>query len=222
MTQTLLSLVGLALLDSINPSALAVTLMMLTQRGAHVRVATYICAIFLTYLTLGVLLMMGLDTLLGRFGTALEHPVAYALQGIVGAAMLIYSFLAPSRGKTDTAPPDARTLTATFLLGITVTVLEFPTAFPYLGAVGILTGADLSPVQWLPILVVYNLIFILPPVLLLVAHMMWGQRLEARFAGWQVRLQKEARETMLWIIGIVGFFLLAGALEHFRFFGLLG
>lgn len=222
MTGSFLSLLGLALLDSLNPSAIAVTLMMLTQRGAHVRVAAYISAIFLTYLTLGLLLMLGLDTLLGRFGTALEHPIAYAVQGVVGVAMLLYSFLAPNKPKAESAQPTARTLGATFLLGISVTVLEFPTAFPYLGAVGILTGADLSPVQWLPILLIYNLIFILPPLLLLFAHMAFGKRLEARFSGWQARLQREARETMLWIIGIVGFFLLAGSLQYFEFFGLLG
>lgn len=220
----LLSVLGLALLDSINPSALAVTLYMLTQRGANLRVATYISAIFLTYLMIGILLMLGLGTLLGSFGEALESPVAYAVQGVVGALMLLYAFLAPNntKSKAEAAQPNAKTLTAPFLLGVSVTVLEFPTAFPYLGAIGILTGAALSPVQWLPILLVYNLIFILPPTLLLLAHIVFGERLEARFAGWQARLQKEARETMLWLVGIVGFLLLAGALEHFEFFGSLG
>lgn len=217
----LLSFFGLALLDSLNPSAIAVTLYMLTQRGAHRRVVTYISAIFLSYLALGVLLMLGLDTLLGRFGEALEHPIAYAVQGVVGAAMLLYSFLASTKPRSESSLPDARTLGATFLLGASVTVLEFPTAFPYLGAIGILTGANLGPVQWPPLLLVYNLIFILPPLLLLAAHMLFGARFESRFSGWQARLQKEARETMLWIVGIVGFFLLSGALQHFEFFGLL-
>jgi cytochrome c biogenesis protein CcdA len=169
------------------------------------------------------LLMLGLGTLLSSFGGALESPLAYAVQGVVGAAMLIYSFLAPNKTKADGAPtPSPRALGGTFLLGITVTVLEFPTAFPYLGAVGILTGAALSPAQWFPILLVYNLIFILPPLLLLLAHMLLGERLETRFISWQPRLQREAKETMLWIVGIVGFVLLAGTLEHFEFFGLLG
>lgn len=206
MSGMFLSLLGLALLDSLNPSALAVTLYMLTQRGAHYRVAVYISAIFLTNLSLGLLLMLGLGKLLSSFGGALESPLAYAVQGIAGAAMLIYSLLAPNKAKADGVPPPSpRALGGTFLLGFTVTVLEFPTAFPYLGAVGILTGAALSPAQWFPILLVYNLIFILPPLLLLLAHMIFGERFDARFVSWQPRLQKEAKETMLWIVGIVGF-----------------
>lgn len=217
MTGTLLSVLGLALLDSINPSAIAVTLFMLTQRGANLRVATYITAIFLTYLTVGVLLMLGLETLMGSFGKVLENPLAYAVQGIAGAAMLVYSFLAPNKPKSGGASPTVRALGGTFLLGVSVTVLEFPTAFPYLGAIGILTSAELSPVGWLPILLVYNVIFVLPPTLLLLAYTAFGERLEARFAGWQAWLQKEARETMLWLVGVVGFFLLAGALKYFEF-----
>jgi hypothetical protein len=59
-------------------------------------------------------------------------------------------------------------------------------------------------VQWLPLLVLYNAIFVLPPVLLLVGHIVAGNRLEARYADFRQRLQVEARETMRWIFGLVG------------------
>jgi len=219
----LVAVFGLALLDSLNPSALLVTLYLLTQPRAGVRVVTYLSAIFVTYLGVGVALMLGLGALLRGVGGALESPLAYALQGGVGGAMLLYSLLAPAEPKRapSVPPPQGRALWGTFLLGVTVTVLEFPTAFPYLGAIGILTSADLSPSQWLSVLLVYNLIFILLPTLLLVAHRVLGGRLEARFERWRERLQKEARETMLWIVGIVGFFLLTDALGYFGLFDLL-
>lgn len=217
----LVPVLGLALLDSVNPSALLVTFYLLTQPRAGVRVGVYLSAIFVTYLGVGVALMLGLGALLSALGGALESPVAYVLQGGVGGAMLLYSLLTPPKPERPLATPSlgAGSLSAVFLLGMTVTALELPTAFPYLGAIGILTNAGLRAVQWLPILLLYNLLFILPPALLLAAHRALGSRLEARFARWRGRLQREARETMLWIVGIVGFFLLADAVRYFGVFG---
>jgi hypothetical protein len=54
------------------------------------------------------------------------------------------------------------------------------------------------------LLVLYNGIFVLPPIVLLAGHMMWGSRLDARYADLQARLQAGARETMLWLFGLVG------------------
>ena len=82
--------------------------------------------------------------------------------------------------------------------------MELPTAVPYFGAVALLTTADLPVTQWLPLLVLYNAIFVLPPVLLLVGHVVCGTRLDARYDGLRERLQAGARETMLWIFGLVG------------------
>jgi hypothetical protein len=59
-----------------------------------------------------------------------------------------------------------------FALGVAVTVLELPTALPYLGAVGAITRAELAVAEWLPLL-------------------------------------------LLWLVGLVGFALLADALAHF-------
>ena len=98
------------------------------------------------------------------------------------------------------------------LLGVTVTIMELPTAVPYFGAIALLTSADLPMAQWLPLLVLYNAIFVLPPVLLLVGHIVFGRRLDARYANLRERLQAGARETMLWIFGLVGGALLVSSL----------
>ena len=47
----LLGLLALALVDSINPSAIVVTLYLLSRGRAPAQVAVYVAAIFLTYLT---------------------------------------------------------------------------------------------------------------------------------------------------------------------------
>lgn len=215
---------GLALLDSLNPSALAVTLyLLLAGKSIAPKVLTYVAAVFLAYFGIGALLMLGLGAVVAGFGEYFESPVAYGIQGVIGAAMLLYSFLAPG-GKdkgTATRLPRSQRLGAIFLLGLTITVVEFSTALPYLAAIGILTNADLAAAQWLPILIAYNLIFVSPPLLLLLAYRLSGDRLQARFARYRERLQKEARATWLWIVGILGFLLLVASLRYFGFFGLV-
>ena len=87
--------------------------------------------------------------------------------------------------------------------------MELPTAVPYFGAIARLTTADLPMSRWLPMLVVYDAIFVLPPVLLLAGHIIFGKRMDARYADLRKRSQAGARETMLWILGLVGEGLLA-------------
>jgi hypothetical protein len=93
--------------------------------------------------------------------------------------------------------------------------MELPTAMPYFGAIALLTAADLPPARWLPLLVVYNAIFVLPPILLLVGHVVLGRRLVARYADLKDRLQAGARETMLWIFGLVGGGLLVSSVAEY-------
>ena len=219
MSVLLSSLLGLALLDSINPSALAVTMyLMFAGRPFAAKVLTYVGAVFASYLGLGVLLMLGLNSVRGY----LESPAAYAVQGFVGVVLLSYAVFAPDKsrgGDKGVREPRSLSFGAIFLLGITVTVVEFSTAFPYLGAVALMTSAGLPVVQWLPILIFYNAIFVAPPLLLLAAYSLFGSRVKARLEKFRERFASGSRETMLWIAGIVGFLILADSLVFFDFFG---
>ena len=211
---------GLALLDSLNPSAVAITLYLLLSGGSFVpRVISYAAGIFSANLVLGSVLMLGLGSVAGLF----DGPVAYGAQAVVGAALLGYAALAPDkpRGEKKERRPRSLGVGAVFLLGMTITVVEFSTALPYLGAVAILTNAGLTVGQWLPVLAAYNLVFVAPPLLLLGAYRVFGARLRPAFERWGERLRGAGRETLLWILGIAGFLLLADSLRYFDFFGLV-
>ena len=79
----------------------------------------------------------------------------------------------------------------------------------------------MAAVRWLPILVGYNLIFVLPPFLLMAFYGMFGSRLSGRFERFRESIGRSSRETLLWLTGLVGFFLLADSLAYFEFFGLV-
>ena len=222
MLGSLLALLGLALLDSINPSALAMTLYLVTTGARAGRVLTYVATVFVTYFSIGLGLMLGLTALLSAFQGVFESTAVYIVQAVIGGVMLIYSFSPNKREQTaevKTKAPRSQGFVAMFLLGVTITVAEFPTAFPYLGAIGILNSLELPFSGWLPLLLGYNLIFIAPPLLLFGAYRLLGSRYQRWFERYEKRLKYEARETMLWTVGIVGFLLLADALNRLEVFG---
>jgi cytochrome c biogenesis protein CcdA len=201
----LLGLIALALVDSINPSAIVVTLYLLSNGRAAAQVVVYIAAIFLAYLTLGVMMMSGIDALLPSLTRIGDGRLGFIVQGIIGLALLLYAFRAPTTTKArPRVEANATTYAALALLGVTVTAMELPTAVPYFGAVALLTSANLPMTRWLPLLVLYNAIFVLPPVLLLAGHTVFGTQLDSRYADLRERLEAGARETMLWIFGLVG------------------
>ena len=201
----LLGLLALALVDSINPSAIVVTLYLLSRGRVPAQVVVYVAAIFLTYLTLGVTMMSGIDALLPSLGTMGSSRLGFIVQGLIGLVMLLYAIRAPTTARSaPRVEPSASSYAALAILGVTVTTMELPTAVPYFGAIALLTTADLPMAHWLLLLVLYNAIFVLPPVLLLAGHIIFGKRLDARYADLRERLQAGARETMLWILGLVG------------------
>jgi hypothetical protein len=178
---------------------------LLSRERVTAQVVVYIAAIFLTYLTLGVMMIAGIDALLPSLKTIGGGRLEFIVQGLIGLAMLVYAIRTPTTASSAPARRAERELVCRIGPprrdgdghGAT-------TAVPYFGAIALLTAADLPIAQWLPLLVLYNAIFVFPPVLLLAGHIVFGARLEARYANLRERLQAGARETMLWIFGIVG------------------
>ena len=216
------AIVGLAVVDSINPSALLATIALLLRgRPARPLVAVYLIAVLVTYFAIGLVLTLGLGL---TPEAVIESDAAYLAQGVLGAGMLAYAVLVPNR-RAEPGPVEHRRLPtaarplAVFALGMAVTFLELPTALPYLGAVGAITRAELAVADWLPLLVIYNLVFVLPPVLLLAGHVARGERADAMLGRLRHHLGGAAREGLLWLLGLVGFFLLVDALGHFQVIG---
>ncbi|NZA27135.1 GAP family protein [Luteimonas sp. SJ-92] len=210
------ALLALALLDSLNPSALVVALWLLSRPQAAPRLLAYVTGILAAYLGLGIAMMLGFGALRDAIGDALDHPVALLVQGLLGAALLAYGIFAPKSAHQAREPhaPAGGRLAGYVALGMTVTAVELVTALPYFAAVALMLAADLAPLQWLPLLLAYNAIFVAPPLLLLALHALLGSRTDERFARWRQRLQRGAREAALWIFAIVGVALLGDAVSR--------
>jgi hypothetical protein len=198
----------LALLDSVNPSAIVVTLYLLSTARTRVlfQVLVYVGAIFLTYSLLGVMLVLGIGVLLPSLGGVLRSLAGLVVQGLIGLGLLVYSLTATVKPLSSpvASRPSANTYAALALLGVSVTALELPTAIPYFAAIALIVEAELPARTWVLLLGIYNAIFVLPPIALLIGHLALQKRLAEPYAALRQRLSSGAQETLLWVLGLVG------------------
>jgi cytochrome c biogenesis protein CcdA len=227
VVEVLVGVFGLALLDSVNPSALAVTVFLLLTSGRVVpKVLAYVTGIVAVYLPVGVALLVGAGFLGDRLSAAVSSDVGFVIQGVVGIMLFVYGYF-PRRRKPGGEDRErerlrrSRTLGALFGLGALISVVEFATAFPYLGAIGILGSAQLPLVQDIVVLVVYNAIMVLPPLLLLGGFVLFRQHVEPYLERMRGKLVESAQKSFLWILSAVGALLVLSCIHHFRLHDLI-
>jgi len=216
MESLAIPVLGLAVIDAINPSALAVALWWLARPGATPRLLAYIGGIFVAYLSMGIALMLGAGAFVRRFGEALDHPAVLAVQLAIGLALFAYAVFAPkATAQQAQREPRVGGLLGMALLGATVTLVELTTALPYFAAVALMTAEHATVSHWLPLLLVYNVIFIAPPLVLVALNVMFGAQLQGRFAHWRARMQAGAREAGLWVMALAGVALCGDAVSRY-------
>jgi cytochrome c biogenesis protein CcdA/glutaredoxin len=199
-----------ALVDSLNPCGLSVLVFLLISMAAagdRRRIllvgGVYIAAMFLFHLFVGIGLFSALSLSgLTRPFSILGGAVALIL-GIVTLAdvlrnkeTFLLSIPESGKGMLGTYARKA-TMPAAFVLGILAGVLGFScTGGIYISILGLM-GRDMTVMTGLPYLILYNLVFVLPLVLvtLLVAYGLSPERAE--------RWRTENKRSIRVIIGII-------------------
>lgn len=163
------SLVAIAAIDSLNPTATALQVYLLTTSKPIGRSIAFIAGIFLSYWTVGLLATFGFTRLITSVLGALGWWM-YLIQFVLGITLIYVSFtLNLSSTSNQSAKNQPRSLhpIRTFFLGMSVTLLEAPTALPYLAAIERLARAKLDLLNLAVILGFYNLVFVFPLIGLL-------------------------------------------------------
>lgn len=177
-------LIGLALVDAINPCVIGVLILMLTVllKSGHKEAVlknglTYTAGVYLTYLIGGL-------TLLSAFNAVRSIAiVSQMLYAVVGGFIIVAGFVEVKDffwyGKwfslsiptffVKTAEKQAReskaSLAAAFGAGVVLTLIELPcTGAPYLAVLTLMSQSGLGYLTALPMLLLYNLVFVLPLV----------------------------------------------------------
>jgi len=213
-TLTIPILIGAAIIDSINPCAFGVMIFLLaylfktfSSKGkVLLHGLVYIAAVFLTYLVAGLILLPILRQL-GSIGTT-TYIIIGALLIFVGL-LEIKDFFFYGRGLSLQMFPAAAArieiyvkristkLSTSFFLGVFVALVELPcTGAVYLGVLALISLAGLTMNSFL-LLVIYNLLFILPLVVILFVIHRSSQT--NKFEEWR----KKYRGTMRLLTGLV-------------------
>jgi cytochrome c biogenesis protein CcdA len=167
----MVSLVAIAALDSLNPTAVSLQIYLLSTPKPIARSISFILGVFLAYWAVGLFVILGLrkliTTLIGDANFSLPDPHIYTIQFLVGLALLIAGFqLRTSTQEEQGKRPKKLTVERTFLLGLAMTILESPTALPYLAAIEQIARAKLDLFTIMSILGLYNLVFVSPLIIL--------------------------------------------------------
>ncbi|WP_103670343.1 GAP family protein [Pseudanabaena sp. BC1403] len=181
MSALLPSLIAIAALDSLNPSAIALQVYLLGTTKPIPRSLAFVIGIFLAYWTSGLLAVLGLNqfiqTVIANSGISLSTPLLYTIQLLIGIILLVVGITLRIPAQTEPVKaPTKLTLARTFLLGMSVTVLELPTALPYFAAIEQIARANLDLLSIASILALYNLIFVLPPIALVVLYLLFHRQ----------------------------------------------
>jgi cytochrome c biogenesis protein CcdA len=227
-TTLIFTVLSIALLDSINPSAIAMTFVILTNKKNQVlKSALYTLGIYLTNLTLGVIVFCGYK----YFGSGFkpdfsfvtelfEKPPLWSLiaELIIGLILIVYTLkrgLKPSSENQKPKSPAETSIIGAFILGVAITGVEASTALPYLGAISTLYLNNASIMAGIGILLIYNIIFVLPPTLILLSYIIFRKQ----FATFIPRVNKAVGNfgAQLFFVGsiLLGIFLVVDSILSF-------
>jgi cytochrome c biogenesis protein CcdA len=168
MLRVLGLVVSIGLADSMNPSTIAPALYLATGPAPVRNLLQFIGAVFAVCLLGGALIVLGPGEALLSL---VPHPSAttrYILETVAGVAMLVAAAYLWRRRKRlghhhhQSGPPKQNRSSA-----LLIAAIELPSAFPYFAAIAAIVGSGLSLGQRILLLVIYNVCFVLPLLVIL-------------------------------------------------------
>lgn len=214
--ELLITVGGLAILDMLSPATLGVTVYLLLTEKERVpsRLMIYLATVAAFYLVVGITFMLGMDMLLASITSIFQHRIVSWVSLIIGGILFMASFYLPKSRRADLPRPKSTSKAAMIVLGFTTSMLEVGSAFPYFAAIGLMTTSHLDMLQWFPLLVGYNLVMVLPPLLLFVLHLRLGRVMQGPLKKLQIQITKHSGSALSWIMCIVGLILILNSVDH--------
>lgn len=212
MVNEILLYIGvLALLDMFSPAIIGVTVYVLLagREKKHRLIIAYLTTVIVFYFCTGVFLMLGLDIVFSPLADVLSSNTAKILMTIVGGILFIGSWFVPKKKAVESPKPKNFKLKSMIGLGITTSILEVATAIPYFAAIGLMISRNVSFLEWLPVLLGYNVIMVVPALILLLLHMLFQRFMQKPLKNLQALFQRNTSSALSWIMFFVGIILLA-------------
>ena len=214
-TEQLLLIGGLAILDTLSPTTIGVTIYLLLTDKENLtkRLFVYLLTVAGCYFAVGVSLMLGLDFLFKFISGLFQNRIVSWLLFIIGVILFIVSFYIPPKKNSEVLHQN-KSIFSMIALGFTTTLIEAGTAFPYFAAIGILTTSNLSWIEWSSILAGYNFIMVLPSLVLFLFYLLFGRWMQKPLEKLRMKIANSTGSALSWIMCIVGFLLILNSLDY--------
>jgi hypothetical protein len=209
---TLLALVvAIAAADSLNPSTLAPALYLAIGPHGRRDVATFMLGVFAVSLVGGLALTFGPGQ---AFLTRVSKPSAHTVHLIElvagGAALPAAAVLWRVRVRVAARLAGAKEPSgrSAWLVGAGIMAVELPTAVPYLAAIAAIVESGRADMTQIVLVLVYNVVFVAPLIVLLVVLALAGARGTGIAARARVRLDLWAPRVAPAALGVASVVLL--------------
>ena len=197
--------ISIALADSMNPSTIAPGLYLALGERARSSLIQFTGAVFAVNFVGGAIIALGPGQVILHL-VPHPHPTArYIIETIAGVVMLIAAFELWRKRKSlrrhELPSPSAEGKSA-IVLGLTISAVELPTAFPYFAAIAAIVGSGISAPKQLGALALYNVVFVLPLILMIVVLGFGGDKAKAMIESARDWLQRRW-PTLLAVLALV-------------------
>lgn len=217
VTELLFYIGGLALLDTLSPTIIGVTLVLILandKRNLLIRLLSYLLPVVILYLLLGVMMMLGINYFIEIFSSIFQNKLFSWTIFIIGAFLFVASFFITPNKKQPLPTPKTNSSFSMVFIGIITFFIEASTALPYFTAIGLLTTNDLAFSQWLPILTGYNIIMVSPAIIIYLLDKIAGSFIHRPFVNLKNKVVSSSHSTLSWILCIVGLILIFNTLDY--------
>jgi hypothetical protein len=189
-----LAVVAIALPDSLNPSLIVAASYLAVGPRPFRRTLVFTIAAFVVTLAGGLLIALGLGDLVVSLLPKLSHKAKWRVMTAVGVALVAGAVALWWRRESLGAdePPSRHPHgggggTSAALVGASIAGIELLTAFPYFAAIAIVVGASVSRGEKIFLMVLYNVVYLLPLIALVIVCAVMGEkggRLVAPIGDW--------------------------------------
>ena len=189
MLDLLAVLTPIGLLDSASmiPISIVMLAVLLTGPSPLVKSTALLFGIFIAYLACGLLILLGLQNLFDQLSVytlrVWKNPETEELvfQILIGIVLCVFGVRIATARKRRAQKQVASVMTAgqVGLSGAVVTLTGLPGALPYIAAIDLILRSDVTLLQQTLAVGYYNVVFVLPMVVIVVLCLIAGERSRA-------------------------------------------
>ena len=214
--ELLLYLGGLALLDTLSPAIIGVTLYLLLTDSQNVtaRLFALVFTVFILYFSLGLAMMLGLTYIMDTFSSLFQNKLFSWIVFVIGMILFVASFFITTNKKSAIPIPRTHSIASMVMIGLLTFLIEASTALPYFAAIGLFITNDMPMIQWLPLLAAYNMMMILPAIILFLGNKLFKKWVTPILVNLHNKLSSSSSSVLSWVMCIVGLILIVNTLDY--------